>query len=79
MSIDFHGFDPIVVEKLVSYMYTLNYDDGSSAKHWVQIRENKPLSLNYEMYLAGDWCHMYGLKELAQAKFAHAQYICWDK
>ncbi|KAI4115510.1 MAG: hypothetical protein LQ345_003900 [Seirophora villosa] len=79
MSIDLSALDPMVVEQLVKYLYTLNYSDGSQAPTEIQIRENKPLNLNYKMFLAGSLYNMPNLMDLAYTKFGDAVQYCWNK
>ncbi|KAI4189143.1 MAG: hypothetical protein LQ348_003835 [Seirophora lacunosa] len=79
MSIDLSALGPMVVEQLVKYLYTLNYSDGSQAPTEIQVRENKPLTLNHKMFVAGMLYSMPSLKDLAHTKFGDAVQYCWDK
>ncbi|KAI4202519.1 MAG: hypothetical protein LQ350_002462 [Teloschistes chrysophthalmus] len=75
--------DPIMLDKLIHYLYKFDYvdDDGrqSQTQSNAQKSDTQTLAVNAGMYIMGDRYNLLELKDLAKAKFTTALQSSWDK
>ncbi|KAL8870252.1 MAG: hypothetical protein Q9174_003662 [Haloplaca sp. 1 TL-2023] len=78
-SIDLKEEDPDLIEALVDYLYSFDYEDRRQAQPSLQSSASKTLSINANMYIVGDRYNLRELKDLARQKFQTALSKSWDK
>lgn len=75
-TIELKEVDPLMINELINYLYTCDYDDGGPSDE--KRSESKKLDFNLGMYIVGDRYNVSDLKELAREKFAVAIVDGWS-
>lgn len=71
--IELKGDDPLVVEAMLQFMYTIDYDSGGNDQEPMS-----PMLFNVRVYSIAGKYDVMALKQRAKEKFTVAASTCWD-